>query len=82
VAFDNHSEIRQYHGEKSYQIFKSIDDPNHLYLVFMWENGKSVQKYFSSTVFKDAMRTAGVLEIPDIHIIEEIARGRNPDILE
>lgn len=82
VVFDSHNEIRKNKGEKSYQIFKSTDDSNNLFLVFTWENVERAKDYFNSTVLKDAMRKAGVVEIPDVHIIEEVARGTNHDLFE
>lgn len=73
--FDGFIESRRSGGEKSYQIFHPDDDPNNLLLLFKWDNADNGRKFFKSSALKKAMEKAGVMEEPEIYMLEEYEHG-------
>ncbi|MFQ5855124.1 MAG: antibiotic biosynthesis monooxygenase [Anaerolineae bacterium] len=74
-TFDAFIENRKAGGEKTYQILHPVDDPNNLVLIFEWDTAENAQTFLSSPQLREAMGEAGVLEAPEIYILEEVARG-------
>lgn len=60
-TFDSGIAIRKAGGEKSYQIFRTVDDPNDLVLLFEWDNLDNFQKYSQSEELREAQQQAGVI---------------------
>ena len=73
--FDAFIETRRAGGEKSFQIFHQDNDPDNLYLMFEWDNLDNARKFMSSEDLKNTMRKAGVTEAPQIHFLNELAKG-------
>ena len=74
-AFDSFYEKRKSGGEKSYHIFHVDGEPNNLIVLFEWDNLDNARLFMNSPDLKEAMQGAGVIEIPDIHFLEEIEIG-------
>ena len=74
-AFDAYLQSRKAGGEKAYQILHPADEPNNLTVIFEWDSAENVQAFLEGRKLKEAMREAGVIEAPDISILEEIDRG-------
>jgi quinol monooxygenase YgiN len=75
-VFDKFIDTRRAGGEKSYLIMHPDDDPNNLVLLFEWDNAKRAHEFFKSPELKKAMQQAGVTEAPEVHVLEEVARGK------
>ncbi len=72
AAFDSATEMRKTAGEKSAQIFQTLDNPNKMVLLFEWDNQENAQNYFQSDRLKQAMEEAGVISKPDISFLEKV----------
>ena len=74
-GFDAFVENRAAAGERKWWISHVAGDPNNLVLWFEWDNAENARKFLESDQLKEAMKRAGVLEEPEIYILEEVARG-------
>ena len=67
--------MRKAGGEKSYQIFCTIDDPNTLVLLFEWDSLDNLQKYSQSEDLRELMQRSGVTDPGDGYFLEELDKG-------
>jgi len=74
-SFDEHLEARKAGGEISYQVFRSVDDPNRLTVITVHDNAEQVRAFLDSPELKTAMQSAGVLEMGPMMVMEEVDRG-------
>ena len=74
-AFDNFSDSRKAGGEKSYALGNVHGEPNNLCLYFVWDNVENAKKFLESEDLAKAMKDAGVIEKPEIYIIDEHEKG-------
>ena len=75
--FDREDSIaaRKAAGEKSYQIFQTVDDPNNIVLLFGEDNLEKVREFMQSEKLREAMQQAGVIGKPDSYLLEEVEKG-------
>jgi heme-degrading monooxygenase HmoA len=71
--FDEHSSFRDQHGSQGGKIFRSVNDPNEIFILFEWDNLQNAQKFTQSDELKEIMQKAGVVGMPEIHFVEETA---------
>jgi heme-degrading monooxygenase HmoA len=74
-VFDNFVDTRKKGGEKSYQIWRTKNDPNDLDLMFEWDTEENARTFFKSPELKDTMKKAGVTEEPEIRFLTEADKG-------
>ena len=74
-AFDNFSPTRKLKGEISYEVGRSHEDPNDVYVINEWRSVKDFNSFMQNPDLKDLMENAGVLEEPHIMIIDEVDKG-------
>jgi heme-degrading monooxygenase HmoA len=76
-SFDREDSIaaRKAAGEKSYQIFQTVDDPNNLVLLFEWDNLDNARKFVQSEKLRELMQQAGVIGKPDSYFLGEVEKG-------
>ena len=55
------------------KVFRSVDDPNDIFILLEIDNIENGKKFVSSDATKEAMKNAGVVGMPAIHFIEEVA---------
>jgi len=67
--------MRKASGAKSYQIFCTEDDPNHLIILLEWDRLDNARKYFQSDKFREAQKSAGVLGPPEMYFLKEVEKG-------
>ena len=67
--------MRKAGGEKSYQIFRTVDDPNTLVLLFEWDSLDNLQKYSQSEGLRELMQRSGVTDPGDGYFLEELDKG-------
>lgn len=75
-TFDAFLETRQKSGEKSFQILHPRGDRNNVYLLMEWSNLDQAKSFMESPILRDTMQKAGVTEYPEIHYLEEEAKGK------
>ena len=73
TSFDEHSSFRSDNGSKGGKVFRSVNDPNELFVLLEWESVEGIQKFSQSDDLKKVMKEAGVIGMPDIHILEEVS---------
>jgi len=74
-SFDASAEMRKTAGEKSYQLFRTADDPNELFLICEWDSVENARRYVASDELREAQETSGVVELPDVFVLEELDSG-------
>ena len=72
-VFDKHGSFRTENGSKGGKVYRSATDPNDLFVLLEWDSVEGIQKFVQSDSLKVAMKEAGVVGMPDVHIIEEVA---------
>jgi hypothetical protein len=55
------------------KIFRNADDPNDLFVLLEINSIENAKKFVSSADTKEAMKNAGVVGIPSIYFVEEVA---------
>lgn len=68
--FDNLINIRRASGEKSYQIFRSEEEPNNLVLLFEWDSFVNAMAFLDCEILEEAMLLGGVVEPPEVYFCE------------
>ena len=76
VVFDNFIDFRRSSGEKSYRILHPTDDSNDLTLLFEWDSMKNAETFFASPELQSTMQRAGVVDVPTIQFMNEVAQGK------
>lgn len=75
ASFDASVEMRKAAGEKSYQLFRTADDPNELVLLCEWTTIEAAQHFMHSDELRQAQQEAGVTQFPDNRPLELIDSG-------
>jgi len=75
TSFENATTMRKESGERSYQLFRTHEDPNNLVLLFEWDNLENAQKFLDSEELRETMQQAGVTGKPEISFIDDIENG-------
>lgn len=58
--------LRKQYGSKGATVYRNAKDPNEVYLVFEWEDGKSFQKYLDLPEVKKAIEGSGAFEAIEV----------------
>jgi len=69
-TFHNNESYRTEHGERGYQVFQSVDDPNEVVVLFEWDENKDPRAFFESEEMREIMTEAGLTGPPDITVLE------------
>ena len=72
-VFDDHSGLRSNNGSKGGKVFRSVDNPNEVFVLLEWDSLTNAQNFSQSAELKEAMQEAGVVGMPDMYFIEEAA---------
>ena len=62
-------------GEKSYQIFRTVDDPNTFVLLNEWEDEEKARGFLKSDKLRELQQHSGVIGKPDIYLLGEVEQG-------
>ena len=73
-GFDEDEPNRWAGGSKGGFIFRGADDPSQVVVVLEWDSSKTVREFAHSTALRDRMRCEGVLDEPDIYVVDEADR--------
>ncbi len=74
-GYDASVEQRKANGEISFQVFHSVDDPNMVTVLSVQESAEQVQAFMDSPDLKARMEAAGVIEMGEMFILEEMDSG-------
>ncbi|MGB9938091.1 MAG: putative quinol monooxygenase [Methanobacterium sp.] len=72
--FDENMESRQNSGSKEAHVFRSADNPNEVVILYKWDNLDNAKKFFASSDVKTKMQKAGVVGMPNIHLLDGIGK--------
>jgi heme-degrading monooxygenase HmoA len=75
AEFDEFAAARKAGGEKSYQIYRLVDDPNTLVLLMEYDSLDNMRKWAQSEELREAMQRAGVTDPGDSYELEELEKG-------
>lgn len=73
-VFDEHGSSREANGSKGGYLLRNADDPNELVIILEWDDLAKMRQFTESDDLKEAMRRAGVADMPDIYFLEEADR--------
>jgi hypothetical protein len=68
-AFDAHASARGTAGLSNTRLFRSVDDPSEVVILFDTDDIGKAQQFISSPELKSAMEAAGVVDNPDVLIL-------------
>jgi len=58
--------VRKGYGSKGLTVYRNAKDPNEVYLVFEWDNGKPYMDYFNLPEVQKAVADTGTIEVIEI----------------
>jgi heme-degrading monooxygenase HmoA len=71
-VFDSSLDWRTRNGERGCRIFRGLENPNELTLLFEWENAEKARAFMASDELKVRMDKAGVKTKPQIEYLTEM----------
>jgi len=71
-GYDASIEQRKAAGEISFQVFRNADDPNTVTVLSVQESAEQVQAFMDSPDLKARMEAAGITEMGQMLIMEEM----------
>ena len=72
LVYDKHAADRKAAGLTKDHVLQSVDDPNAITIVMDFSNFTRAKAFAASADLKAAMRLAGVVGKPDIHILNKV----------
>jgi hypothetical protein len=72
AAFDSALDWRTKHGERHCRIFRGVQNPNELTLMFEWESFEKAHAFVGSDELKTRMASAGVRSTPRVEYLTEM----------
>jgi quinol monooxygenase YgiN len=74
-GYDASLEQRKATGEISFQVFRNVADPNTVTVLSVQKSAEQVQAFMDSPDLKERMKAAGITEMGQMLIVEEMDRG-------
>ena len=74
-GYDASIEQRKAAGEVSFQVFRNVDDPNTVTVLSVQESAEQVQAFMDSPDLKARMEAAGITEMGQMLMMEEMGSG-------
>ena len=71
-VLDSSLDWRSRNGEHSCRIFRGVENPNDLTLLFEWENLEKARAFIASDELKHRMAKAGVKGVPQVEYLTEM----------
>ena len=69
--YDGHKSSRIRSGMLSEKMFRGVNDPTEIYMLFKWDNIINAKIFYQSEDLKKTMENAGVMTMPETSFIEE-----------
>lgn len=70
-AVHDHREMRKTSGEKSFRVFRSVEEPNNVTVLCEWESLAKARKFIQSEELREAMKKAGVKGKPQVYFFNQ-----------
>ena len=74
-GYDASIEQRKAAGEISFQVFRNVDDPHTVTVLSVQESAEGIQAFIDSPDLKARMKTAGITQMGQMLIVEEMDNG-------
>lgn len=74
-GYDANIEQRKAAGEVSFQVFRSVDDPNTITVISGQESAEKVEAFIDSPDLQARMKEAGITQMGQMLIMEEVDSG-------
>ncbi|EJN57340.1 hypothetical protein HSB1_43030 [Halogranum salarium B-1] len=71
-SFDSNDSFRTENGQRGYQAFQSVDDPNEVVVLFDWDEGEDPRAFFKSEGMRERMVDAGLKGMPEMSVVQMI----------
>ncbi len=75
AGYDADIEHRLASGETAFRVLRDVDDPNLVTVLSEQENVEQVRAFMSSPDLKERMEAAGIIDMGQMFILEEMDRG-------
>ncbi len=72
ATFDSSLDWRTGNGERNCRIFRGVQNPNQLTLLFEWEDFDKARSFIASEELKTRMAKAGVKGAPQVEYLTEM----------
>jgi heme-degrading monooxygenase HmoA len=72
--YDENMENRKNYGSKGSHVFRSIENPDEVVILYDWDDLENARKFFKSEDFKKKVKLAGIPDELDIYFLEGIGR--------
>ncbi|HEX2695804.1 MAG TPA: cyclase [Acidobacteriota bacterium] len=69
VAYDSHRQVRAAAGLKDLRLWRNVDDPREIFLLFEAADVAKAKAFAKSAELKERMTAAGVIGPPDISFL-------------
>ncbi|MFQ5976488.1 MAG: cyclase [Candidatus Hydrothermarchaeales archaeon] len=69
-AFDEDGDSRKAAGSKGGYVFRNVDDPNEVVILIEAEDLEKLRPYMQSDDLREAMQRSGVIDKPDVYILD------------
>ena len=73
--FDSFQDARKAAGELNFSVGNVHGKPNTAYVMNGWKTIEEFEAFVASVELADAMKNAGVLEVPHTLVVEELDKG-------
>lgn len=74
TSFDQNDDFRTEHGQRGYQVYRSVDDPNEVTVLFDWDESEDPRTFFESEEMRERLADAGLQGKPDMSLLELVDR--------
>ena len=75
-VFDEHEAVRRDHGARGHRVFRSLEDPNDVYVAVDFESESELRGFVGDPSLREAMERAGVEGEPNIGVLERADEKR------
>jgi heme-degrading monooxygenase HmoA len=70
--YDQHASTRRASGSKGAHLFRNVDNPNEIIILFEWDDLSKARNFARSEDLIKTMKKAGVIGKPDIYFLDDI----------
>lgn len=71
-SFDSNESFRTEHGQRGYQVFRSLADRNEIVVLFDWDDQRDPRAFFTSEEMRTRLAEAGVKGVPEMSAVEKV----------
>ena len=71
-VFNEETALRKAYGSQGGTLYRRIDNPSRIAVALEWDTLENIQKFIQSDELKQNMQKAGVIDTPNISILEKV----------